>query len=234
MAVALDDPRIAAGMAAQFAMRRARLAAGESPIGWKVGFGTPAALEKFRIEAPLIGFMTDLSPAEPSTMISIAGWVRPVAEPEIAIHIGSDLAGGGDLDEARGAIAAIGPAIELADLDVPPDDVEAILSGNIYHKRVILGPADSSRAGADLSGLSARIVRNGEEVAATSELEANTGALVPIVRHVADVLAGLGEGLKAGDVLIAGSLVPPLFLDGDDHDLAYSLDPIGGVSVRFG
>src|SRR6266508_4470699 len=40
------------------------------------------------------------------------------------------------------AIASIGPAIELADVDFPPDDVEMILAGNIYNRYVILGSMD--------------------------------------------------------------------------------------------
>src|SRR5438067_3521539 len=40
------------------------------------------------------------------------------------------------------AIAALGPAIELADLNPPPDDVEVVLAGNIFHRRVILGRSE--------------------------------------------------------------------------------------------
>jgi 2-keto-4-pentenoate hydratase len=52
-----DDPRIARGMATQLATRRARIAAGDAPLGWKVGFGAPAAMAKFNITAPLVGYL---------------------------------------------------------------------------------------------------------------------------------------------------------------------------------
>ena len=39
-----DDPRIARGMTAQLAKRRERIAAGERPLGWKVGLGSPATM----------------------------------------------------------------------------------------------------------------------------------------------------------------------------------------------
>lgn len=231
---ALDDNRLAEGMKTQFALRRTRIAGGERPIGWKAGFGTKAMLEKLAIDGPLIGFMTDKSIAEPGSTVSIAGWVKPVAEPEIAIHMGSDL--GADADEAtvRAAIGAIGPAIELADLNPPPEDVEAILSDNIFHRYVVLGNADKARAGADLSGITARVSRNGADFASTTDLETNTGTLVSITRRVADTLAALGETLKAGEVIIAGSIVPPVFLDANDTEVTCTLDPIGSVSIRFG
>src|SRR5439155_12358815 len=36
-----EDPRVVRGMQAQLELRRRRLAAGDEPLGWKVGFGAP-------------------------------------------------------------------------------------------------------------------------------------------------------------------------------------------------
>jgi 2-keto-4-pentenoate hydratase len=47
MKLTIDDPRILRGMALQLGRRRDRLNAGQRPLGWKVGFGAPAALQKF-------------------------------------------------------------------------------------------------------------------------------------------------------------------------------------------
>src|SRR5437899_6145788 len=128
---AWDDPRIARGMEKQLATRRARIAAGEKPIGWKVGLGAPAAMERLRIKAPLVGFMMEKSLLANGVTVSLASWTKPVAEPEVAVHMGKDLPGDTDRAAAIAAIAGIGPAIELADLNPPPDDVEAMLARNI-------------------------------------------------------------------------------------------------------
>ena len=229
----LDDPRIRQGMQAQLARRRERIQAGERAIGWKVGFGAPPAMQRFGLTAPLVGYLMETGLLPSGGCVSLAGWVKPVAEPELAVHIGQDLAGDADELAARAAIAAIGPAIELADLDPPPEDVAKALAGNIFQRHVVLGTADASRAGGRLDGLTARVKRNGAEVAATAELEANTGEIVAIVRHVADVLAGFGERLRAGEFVIAGSIVPPFFLDAEDRDFGLDLVPLGSVSVRF-
>lgn len=230
---AWDDPRIVRGMTAQLLHRRERLAAGASPLGWKVGFGAPAAMQKFGITAPLVGFLLDRGRLAPGAAASLAGWTKPVAEPEIAVHIGKNLPGGADRAAAANAIAGLGPAIELADLDPPPVDVEIILAGNIFHRHVILGGRDTARAGGQVSGLTGRLVRNGAEAAATTDLEANTGALVEIVHHVANVLAAFGERLRAGEVIIAGSVVPPVFLESGDVSIAFALEPIGSVAVQL-
>src|SRR6185436_15137167 len=115
-----------------------RVKAGEKPIGWKVGFGAPAAMETLRITAPLIGHLTDRARLEPASKVSLAGWSKAAAEAEIAVFMGKDLPGGANRDAAKNAIAGIAPAIELADVDFPPDDVEAILKGNIYQRHVLL------------------------------------------------------------------------------------------------
>ena len=57
------DPRVRRGLEAQLAARERRLAAGERPLGWKLGFGSPEARERLDTAAPLVGFLTDRSHA---------------------------------------------------------------------------------------------------------------------------------------------------------------------------
>jgi 2-keto-4-pentenoate hydratase len=232
MKLTIDDPRILRGMALQLGRRRDRLNAGEQPLGWKVGFGAPAAMQKFDISAPLVGFLTNMALIETGTTVSLTGWSKPVAEPEIAVHMGHNLSAGTDRDTAKAAIAGLGPAIELADVDRPPEDVEQILVGNIYQRGVIVGPCDPSRAGGVVEGLHGHITRNGSAFANTAEPQALTGDIIDIVRHVADTLAAFGHTLRAGQIIIAGSIVPPLWVEAGE-EIVFKLDPVGSVSVRF-
>ena len=76
-------------MAAQLARRRTVLSSGARHLGWKVGFGTQAAMERMGTAAPLFGFMTDRSLVESGSTVSLAGWTRGVLEPEVAVHLGA-------------------------------------------------------------------------------------------------------------------------------------------------
>ncbi len=228
-----DDPRIARGMEKQLSQRRARIAAGEKPLGWKVGLGAPPAMERLKIKAPLVGFMMQKSLLENGSTASFAGWHKPVAEPEIAVYMGQDLPGGASREAAIAAIKGISPAIELADLNPPPDDVEAALAGNIFHRHVILGPCDTARAGAKLDGLTGHVFRRGALAAKQDNVEALIGEMIGIVIHVAGTLAANGERLRAGDVIITGSIVPPPIIEPDETEFAYALEPVGGLSVKF-
>lgn len=229
---ALRDARILCGMEAQLKLRQSRLEAGERSLGWKVGFGAPSSLERLKLDAPLIGFLTDKTLLPSGAMVSITSWTKPAVEPEIAIYLAHDLAKGAGRETTRAAIASLGPAIELADVNFPPDDVEEILAGNIYNRHVILGRADSSRAGCLLDGPVGHVYRNGAEIAAVTDFQALTGDLVDIVQHVADLLADVGEILREGEVIITGSIVPPLWVSAPE-EIRYSLDPIDTLSVRL-
>jgi len=227
------DPRVIRGMAAQLASRRERIEAGDKSIGWKVGYGTPAAMQRYGLVAPLVGFLSASLRVPSGGAVSLRGWSRPTAEPEIAVYIGQNLDRDVDEAAARAAISALGPAIELVDPDPAEEDVTTILAGNVFHRHVVLGSASPSHAGGDVSGLAGRIRRNGTEIAATSDLEANAGKIVPIVRYVADLLARSGERLRAGEFIIAGSVVPPIPLDDKDEAIAFEVEALGSVSVRF-
>jgi 2-keto-4-pentenoate hydratase len=214
------DARVERGMAVQLASRRERLGAGERAIGWKLGFGAPAALERMAIDGPLVGFLTDAGLAPDGAEVAVGDWANPWFEAEIAVHIGAD-----------GAIAGLGPAIELADVDPPPgEDPEPVVAGNVFHRRVILGPVDRARRSA--AGVHAATRRNGELVAETDDPEALTGELGAIVDHAATTLAACGEALRAGDVVIAGAVVPPLPV-GPGDELEADLGVLGSLGVRL-
>ena len=224
------DPRVRRGMEAQLADRERRLAGGETSLGWKLGFGSAEAMEGLGIAAPLVGFLTDRSPLPSDDAARIDGWTRPVVEPELALRLGADLRPGGDRAEAAGAIAAIAPAFELVDVDTRPTDVVEILAGNIFHRHVVLA-GEANVDPAEFAGLRGSVAHNGHE-RTVADPQAGTGELVGLIRHVADLLGEFGASLRAGEIVICGSVVPPIgVLPGDA--VAYRIDPVGAISLRL-
>jgi 2-keto-4-pentenoate hydratase len=217
-----EDPRVVAGMRAQLARRRALLEAGARPIGWKLGLGTPAAMEKAGTTAALVGFLCDRTQLPDGAEVAIGGWTKPGAEPEIAVHLARDVPADAGAAEAEAAIGGLGAAIELADLDVPADDVEAVLASDIFHRHVILGPP-RAHAGPLRAEADGKVVEDPWAV---------VGDPVANVRHVAAHLAAFGEALRAGDVIITGSLVPIVAVAAGDR-FRYRNDPLGELAVAF-
>lgn len=226
------DSRILRGMEKQLEARQKRLDAGEEPIGWKVGFGAPASLKNLNLNAPLVGFLTEKAMLPPGSTLSLDGWTRPAAEPEVAVYLKEDLPGMTDRQTAQVAVAALGPAIEIADVSFPAQDAEAILAGNIYNRHVILGKSDISRAGCNLDGLVGHVYRNGQLFASVTDLEEITGNFIGIVQHIANLLSVFGQVLRAGEVIITGSIVPPLWIE-TTEEIRYELAPVDTVRVRL-
>jgi 2-keto-4-pentenoate hydratase len=233
MSSAWDHPLIKKGMTAQLAKRRARIAAGEKPLGWKVGLGAPATMQRLALAAPLVGFLMQRALLLSGSTVSLAGFTKPMAEPEIAVRMMRDLPGGASADDALAAIKDIFPAIELAEFDPAPtlDNLDVVLEGDIYQRHVIL--CGNTRAGGATFGLTSRLFRRGAEAASTTDPEALTGKPPAIVAHVANTLSAFGEKLSAGDVIITGSITPPILIEADEVELTHALEPIGEVSVRF-
>ena len=140
--------------------------------------------------------------------------------------MGADLAAGASRADAEAAIAGLGVAIELVDIDPDADDPEAILAADIFQRHVLLGPVVE---GASAAGASARALKNGDEAAATADATEATGDPVDLVLHVANVVGEAGESLRAGEVVICGSVVPALDVAPGDT-VEVQLDPLGSLT----
>jgi 2-keto-4-pentenoate hydratase len=232
-----DDPRVRRGMERQLDLRRRLLHDGARPIGWKLGLGTAAAMEQHGTTAPLVGFLTDRGLREPGSEIEIGTWAKPTAEPEIAVHVAADIPADADRAAVEAAIGGVGVAIELVDLG--GGEIEEILAGDIFHRHVVLGPAapfggaasDETATAVSLDDLRGEIHHGGDGRAVDDPL-ALVGDPVAAVAHLASHLAAFGETVRAGDVLITGSIVPALSLAPGDR-LRYRLDPLGELTLTF-
>ena len=217
---AWDDPRVQAGMATMLESRRRLLEDGAKPIGWKLAFGTEAAMSTLGLNGPVVGFLTDRTLVAPGGEVPIAGWKAPKLEPEIAIHLGP----GGE------GVAGIAPAIELADADLPPTETETVIAGDIYHRGVVLDPSATPVAPAP--PLAARIQRGGEEIAATDDGEATVGRLEDLAAYVRRYLSEFGEETREGEIIISGSLVGLLDIAPGDR-LRHELLGVGTLEVSI-
>ena len=112
-------------------------------------------------------------------------------------------------------------------VDIAAVELEEILAGDIFHRHVLLGPAAALDAGA----LRGRIA-HGDALIEVDDPWTLVGDPIDALAHLATHLAAFGETVRAGEVLITGSIVPALQVaPGDEID--YALDPLGGLSVTF-
>ena len=203
------------GMRALLARRDAELAAGARPIGWKIGFNTPAIQQVFGIDEAVVGYMVDSGIVKTGATVSLGGWVSPAVEVELAIRVGVD-----------GEVGGLGPALELVDLDVSFDDIEPVLGGNICHRHVVFG---DEVPGADPWSLVATVTKDGALLAQDGRLTEDPSTTVAFVRRF---LAEHGAALEPGERIIAGSVVPPVAVKPGDS-LEVSFGPLGRLEIAF-
>ncbi len=215
------------------AKRRALLAEGHRGVGWKAAFGSVEAQRRLGLPHLLVGFLTDRSVVPSGAVLSVEGWIRPVAEPEVAVRLRDSVRPGSSPEAVAGAVGELGPALELADVHRPPEeDLEAVAADNIFHRYVVVGEMRAASFPGSLAGTVGRVFRKGNQVAVVKDLEAVPGRVVDVLAEMARVLEGLGEALCPGDLVICGSVIPPLFLEPGDESVGFHLDGLGAVSVR--
>lgn len=230
----IGDARIAEGLRRQRRVRAALLAEGAAHVGWKAGFGAAASRQVLGIDLPLIGFLTDRTvlPSEPAegVTVGIGTWTRPIAEAEIAVRMARDVPADADPEQVLAAVGWIGPAIELADIDlVPaPDAVADILEGDIFHRRVLFGPSRATPAGwpvdaAPRAGIRHRPVDGPPSDLEVVDVEDLPGSTSEVLLTCAAAADAVGPGLRAGDLVILGSVMPPVPLSPGDR-FSYRLD----------
>src|SRR5581483_2541449 len=192
---AVTDARLVRGVEAQLRSWRRLLAGGATRIGWKIGLNDPGVQRRLGLEGNVVGYLTDASLIAPGGRHSLAGGRMVCVEPEVAVHVGRDVPGDANRETARAAIAALGVAIEVIDVDRPFDDLEAIVAANIFHRAVMLGPPVP---GASLANATGRALHDGRALGAI-DLDAVADTLPELVRFVAHWLARAGQLLRVGD-----------------------------------
>jgi 2-keto-4-pentenoate hydratase len=196
-----DDARVVDGMSRQGALLRHHLDRGDTQVGWKFGFGSPGGLELLSLTAPLVGFLLASAERPDGSTVDVSDWRAPVVEPEIAVRLGTDLPAGAGPDEVISSVSSLVPALELADVDPPPSDVAEILAGDIFQRLFILGDEDGAGWQSGPQALRGEVSLDAE-VTPVTDMQALTGDLA----RVAD---RFGRGLRAGDIILMGSVTPP-------------------------
>jgi 2-keto-4-pentenoate hydratase len=218
-------------MEAQLQRWHRQIEAGERRIGWKIGLNAPAVQEQLGISRPVIGYLTSGTQLSPGEGHSLAGGTAIGVEAEIAVHISAHVPAGADRETAEAAIGALGPALEVIDIDLPFEDLARILAGNVFHRAAMLGPARSRQPAGKIADITARVVRNGSEEAA-ADAATVIRDLAEVVRLVADMLGAFGEALLEGDRIISGSLTRIVWVEPGDR-AEVDLGPLGALAVGF-
>ena len=204
-----------------------------STIGWKVGATSYPIMKQIGIDEPIFGHMTPTSDYTSSKDIKASDFCNLAVEAEIAFVLNKALKGPGvtSADVFR-STAYITGAVELVDCrvtDWQPSITEAI-ADNSLHAGMILGPMAKKLDGLDLRTEGAVISQNGTLLASGCGAEA-LGNPINVVVWLANKLIEFDREIKAGDVILTGSLTNYFRVEVGDT-VAVSFSNLGGI--QFG
>ena len=207
------------------------LADGERVAGYKVGLTAAAVRASYNYETPVHGYVLE------STLVPSGGFIEtrqlsnPMAEAEIAFMIRSPLDDPATtLQDVIKATESVAPALEI---------IDSRWSGGAASLPLLI--ADNTNAAAAVVGIPVRLpadIANATSLLTVGDTQhpgstdSVMGNPLESVAWLARQLASQGSGLKAGDVVLSGSMNVPVPL-GDAPAASAQITGLGSVHASF-
>lgn len=209
-------------------------ARGRRIVGRKAGLTARAVQAQLGVDQPDFGVLFEDMRVADGGVLDPALTLQPKAEAEIAFVLGADLLyADTSVAQVAAAVASVHAAIEIVDSRIADWKITFAdtVADNGSSAFFVLADAGLPLAGLDLEGAAMEMTVNGA-VVSTGVGAAALGNPLNAAAWLAQTLAGRGEPLKAGDILLAGALGPMVALMPGDHVVA-SIAGIGSASFDY-
>ena len=230
IAITVDD-----SYAISLRMLERRLADGEKVIGKKIGVTSKAVQNMLGVYQPDFGYLTDRMAYEtPAEMPIGRELIQPRAEGEIAFLLKRDLVGPGVTpSDVLAATDSVMACFEVVDSRIEnwKIKIEDTVADNASSGLFVLGTERVDPKKVDFVTCGMVVEKNGE-VLSTGAGAAALGSPLVCVAWLANALGKYGTPLRAGEVILSGSLVPLEPVKPGDQ-MRVLVGGIGSASVRF-
>ena len=211
-----------------------RLGAGERVVGKKIGVTSQAVMNMLGVFQPDFGIVLDGMVYNEGQPIEARTLIQPKAEGEIAFILKKDLMGPGvTAADVMAATEGVMACFEIVDSRIRDwkIQIQDTVADNASCGVFVLGDRLVDPRDVDLATCGMVLEKNGE-IVATGAGAAALGHPANAVAWLANTLGRLGMGLKAGEVVLSGSLGIMVPVQAGDS-LRVTIGGIGGCSVRF-
>ena len=210
------------------------LAAGRRPIGRKVGLTGLAMQRQLGVYQPDSGLLFADACFADGEQVALTRFLQPRVEPEIGIVLKHDLVGPGvTVCDAERAIEFVMPAIEIIDSRISDWRIGIVdtVADNASCGGLVLGSRLSAPQLHDLRLMGCVLTVNGH-LAATGAGGAVLGSPLHALVWLANSVAEHGQHLRAGDVILPGSVTPSQSAHAGQCWSA-RFAGLGSVTIRF-
>lgn len=211
-----------------------RVAKGDVHVGYKIaGGGSGIQVAGAEAASPTVGPLMRSGLVYPPDTYSFAGSPKVIVEAEIAVMLKKDLMGPGLTQrEVLAAVEGYFPAIEIVPQSGGPRaSAQARALATKFSGGIVLGTPLCSPHGIDLAMEAAMMSVNGEPKAAGTGINI-MGNPLNAVAEVANMMSKYGEGLKAGMVIMTGTVTGLTPVKPGDYVEA-SFTRLGRATARF-
>ncbi|HRQ59124.1 MAG TPA: 2-oxopent-4-enoate hydratase [Azoarcus taiwanensis] len=211
-----------------------RLEAGERVVGKKIGVTSRAVMNMLGVYQPDFGYLLDGMIYNEGEAVPANTLIQPKAEGEIAFMLKKDLKGPGvTAADVLAATEGVMTCFEIVDSRIRDwkIKIQDTVADNASCGVFVLGDALVDPRRVDLNTCGMVLEKNGE-IVATGSGAAALGAPANAVAWLANMLGSLDIPLKAGEVILSGSLAAMVPVIAGDN-LRVTIGGIGGCSVRF-
>jgi len=206
-------------------------------IGHKIGCTTPVMQAYLKIDHPCAGEVFETTVADHMVTLPLARFHRIGVECEIAARIGDDMPAVGipyDQGNVRDAVAALMPAIELADdryAHFPSLSAPVLIADDFFNAGVVLGEPFEGWRDLDLQAIEGDMF--------VDKVRAGSGRGRDVLGHpmaalawLANHRAALGKPLRAGEFVMLGSVVKTVHFEAP-AEVLIRFEHLGEARVVF-
>lgn len=211
----------------------ARIAAGARIVGRKIGLTSRAMQQASKMTEPDYGVILDDRLYRDGANIPANSFIKPRLETELAFIMSQDLSGTGcQVHDVLRATEFVTPALEIIDYrtEVPRAIVDTI-ADNAAYAAIVMGGRPVRPFDINLRWVGATLSKNGviEETGLSAGVMGHPAAGIA---WLVNKLAAVKDGLKKGDIVLAGSFTRPIDIATGDVAMA-DYGELGTIGVAF-
>jgi 2-oxo-3-hexenedioate decarboxylase len=204
-----------------------RLSRGDRRVGTKMGFTSRAKMLQTGVSDMIWGRLTMSMMIEEGGSISLADFIHPRVEPEVAFLMRKPLAGKVSSLEALDAVEAVACALDVIDsrYEAFKFSLSDVVADNASSSGFAVGPW--RRPDTEISNLGMILSVNGRPQAFGSTAAILGHPLLALVA-AARFVAGAGEKLEPGSIVMAGAATAAIALSQEQH-ISLEAEKLGRV-----
>lgn len=212
----LPELSVANGYAIRREVDLLRMIDGAVPVGRKVGMANRQALLQNGLEEPFWSYIFSTGEVPEQSKIDLQHYVQPRIEAQIAFVLARDL-DDPDIspDETLAAVSALRPALEIVDVRTGGWNhtaSEAIADSGL-NAGFMLGASVPNDGSINPNAITARLRSSSAGTGPLGRTSELVGGPLGILTWLASKLAESGEPLRAGEIILTGSLTPAVTLE---------------------